>query len=38
MPKSNVKSIWNVDIGALIRYEELDGREYVVCPMTMIGA
>lgn len=28
--------IWNFDIGNLIREEELDGRHYVVVPMTMI--
>ena len=28
--------IWNLDIGTQIREEELDGRHYVVVPMTMI--
>ena len=29
-------NIWNLDIGSLIRHEELNGRQYTVVPMVMI--
>lgn len=29
-------NIWNLDIGSLIRHEELNGRKYTVVPMVMI--
>lgn len=34
--KTKPRKIWNLDIGEQIRDEELDGRKFVVVPMTMI--
>lgn len=34
--KLNIQKFWNIDIGNLIRNEDLNGRHYVVVPMTMI--
>ena len=33
---AEVQKIWNFDLGALIRKEELNGRHYIVVPMVMI--
>lgn len=34
--RTKPQKIWNLDIGEQIRNEELDGRKFVVVPMTMI--
>lgn len=34
--RTKPRKIWNLDIGDQIRDEELDGRKFVVVPMTMI--
>jgi hypothetical protein len=36
MTQSILSPIWNIDKKLTIRHEELDGREYVVVPMSMI--
>lgn len=33
---ADIQKIWNFDLGALIRKEELNGRHYIVVPMVMI--
>lgn len=34
--KTTPRKIWNLDIGDKVRNEELDGRKFIVVPMTMI--